>query len=432
MHLVPADLGRIILQLVSLKAAGLAGEWRLNLALVLLNLIVFPYFGLILVTAIAAILAPGRSKRADEPRSRFLVVVPAHDEESGIAATVRSCLSLDYPVGLFEVLVIADNCSDETAAVAAGEGATVVRRDDPGRKSKGYAIEYLIEQLEQSGKFCNFDALVVIDADSKTNPGLLSAFDGLMQDGHDWIQCFYTVSNPGASWRTRLMTYAFCLFNGVTPLGLSRLGLGAGFRGNGMCFSTSGLRRIPWASKGLVEDMEYSWTVRLRGETIAFVPDVEVSGMMLARGGSAAAAQRKRWEAGRSEIRGRVLGQLLRSRELGVIKKFLCFLELTMPATVTVLAIYAVMMLANLLTILSHVSAGAWTIPSFLLISCGVSTAAILIHGLSPFLVFRLPWNYLLSLVYLPSYAIWKLIVGVRRRPAQWIRTFREGPIHGT
>ena len=53
-------------------------------------------------------------------------------------------------------------------------------------------------------------------------------------------------------------------------------------------------------------------------------------------------------------------------------------------------------------------------------------------HALSPFLVFRLPWNYLLTLMYVPSYAIWKFFVGLRRRPTSWVRTFRENPVHGT
>lgn len=409
----------------------MGSSWWFVVVVVLLNLLVIPYFGLILATAIAAILAPRRTPKPDQPSSRFLVVIPAHDEELGIAATVRSCLSMAYPEDLFEVVVIADNCSDDTAGVAGREGATVVRRDDPERKSKGYAIEYLIDQLQKSGKFDRLDALVVIDADTKANPELLSAFDGLLQSGHDWIQCFYTVSNPDASWRTRLMTYAFSLFNGVTPLGLYRLGLGAGFRGNGMCFSTRGMRRVPWWSKGLVEDMEYSWTVRLHGETIAFVPDVEVGGVMLARGGQAAVAQRQRWEVGRRDIRRRVLGQLARSPGLGVIRRLLHFLELTTPTTVTILGIYAILTAVNLLTCLSLGFAGAGGASSFLLASWCLATMALLTHALSPFLVFRLPWSYLLSLLHLPAFAIWKLLVSLRRRPTSWIRTFREGSVHG-
>ena len=189
-----------------------------------INLLLLPYLGLILLTALAALCSRRVSRKPDAPRTRFLVVIPAHDEESGIAATVRSCLSLEYPEGLFEVLVIADNCSDDTATIARQQGATVVERQDPDKKSKGHAIKFLIDRLQESGQFAELDALVVIDADTTVSPDLLLAFAGSIEAGQDWIQCFYSVANPDASWRTRLMAYAFSLFNGVTPLGQSSWG----------------------------------------------------------------------------------------------------------------------------------------------------------------------------------------------------------------
>ena len=108
--------------------------------LIALNLVVLPYFLLTLGSAAGALLAPREG--ADAPQSTKSVSGrdSAHDEESGITETVQSCLAVDYPKALFEVLVIADNCRDETAAVARRAGATVVERHDQTRKSKGYAI----------------------------------------------------------------------------------------------------------------------------------------------------------------------------------------------------------------------------------------------------------------------------------------------------
>ena len=140
------------------------------------------------------------------------------------------------------------------------------------------------------------------------------------------------MANPDQSWRTRLMTYAFSLFNGVMPLGQNALGSSAGFKGNGMCFSTRGLRRRPWRSYGLVEDMEYSWTLRVAGEKILFRPEVAVYGAMLGSGGKAAANQRRRWEFGRSEIRQQVPWPAPRRRELGLGEKALSACELTIPS----------------------------------------------------------------------------------------------------
>src|SRR5262249_31497767 len=148
--------------------------------------------------------SPNSSSAAPAPVSRFMVVIPAHNEEPVIASAVRSCLGLDYPHSHFQVVVIADNCSDRTAFLASRAGARVVERFDNLKKSKGYAIEYLIGTLQKSGEFDSTDALVLVDADSTVDPDLLRAFDRELQLGQDWLQAYYTVSNPDESWRTRL------------------------------------------------------------------------------------------------------------------------------------------------------------------------------------------------------------------------------------
>ncbi len=361
----------------------------LVLVVVAINLLLLPYFGFVLLTATAALCSRRLSPGPDVPKTRFLVVIPAHDEQSGIAATVRSCLALDYPAGLFEVLVIADNCSDDTAPIARQEGATVVERHDLEKKSKGHAIKYLIDELQASGRIAELDALVVIDADTTVGSSLLRAFAGSIESGEDWIQCFYSVANPDTSWRTRLMAYAFSLFNGVTPLGQSVLGLSAGFRGNGMCFTTGSLERVPWRSFGLVEDMEYSWNVRIAGGKIAFRPDVRVLGVMLGQGGKAAASQRRRWEFGRRELGRRFLVPVLRSTHLNLFKKFASLVELTMPPMVPILLYYLCVVAANLLVLLGTdhpVWLSAALIGSILLM-----TLALIVHALCPFFVIESP-----------------------------------------
>ncbi|MGO9597066.1 MAG: glycosyltransferase family 2 protein [Isosphaeraceae bacterium] len=396
----------------------------LVIGLVAVNIIVLPHFLMMLATSLAALLRRRATPESGPPRARFLVLIPAHDEEEGIAATLRSCLALDYPADLFKVLVIADNCTDQTALVARREGATVVERHDLTNKSKGHAIDFLIQQLRRTGELTTYDALVVIDADSTASAGLLTGFAQAIEAGHEWAQCFYTVANPEGSWRTRLLTYAFTLFNGVTPLGQSLLGLSAGFRGNGMCFGTKGLQRVPWQSHGLVEDMEYSWTVRIAGDKVAFLPDVQVQGLMLARGGKAAASQRQRWERGREELRRRMLLPLLKSRHLGWYEKLASALELTVPPLILLLALFATLFLANLLVCLS--TPASRTVQTFLAISSLTMTLAVLAHAVAPFVVFGLPWSYLLLVPYVPFYAGWKFLVSLRGTPKAWVRTARE------
>ena len=325
-------------------------------------------------------------------------------------------------------MVIADNCTDHTAAIARREGATVLERRDPTRKSKGYAIEYLIDRLRESRMLESFDALVVVDADSTVCQGLLGGFAALVEAGHDWIQCFYTVSNADASRRTRLLTYAFSLFNGVTLMGQSALGLSAGLRGNGMCISTRGLQRVPWDTHGLAEDFEYSWKVRAAGGKVSFLPGVRVQGLMSGQWDKAAAVQRQRWESGRYELRRQFFLPLLRSRHLSVIEKIASLLELTMPSMVPLLTFYTSILVANLL-VLSQASAGRRS-ASVLVTSMRLMSLAVGVHAISPFLIFALSWSYLSIVTYLPFYALWKFTIALRGRPSQWLRTPREQPIN--
>jgi cellulose synthase/poly-beta-1,6-N-acetylglucosamine synthase-like glycosyltransferase len=394
----------------------------LGVALTIANLVVLPYFLFLSAIALAAMLSRRRAELPQgEPRSRFLILIPAHDEEEGIATTVASCRAADYPEALFSVLVIADNCTDRTAPVAADAGARVVERFDDLKKSKGYAIEYLMGTLIESGEFEALDAIVVIDADTIMDAALLRRFDTHLQAGRDWVQCYYTVSNPDQSWRTRLMTYALSLYNGVMPLGLTTLGSSAGLRGNGMCFSTRGLRRRPWASYGLAEDSEFSWMLRVGGESIAFEPFSRVYGVMVGSGGKAAASQRQRWEFGRREVQRTYFLPLLRAGAIAPGDKLLSVLELTLPPMGGLLSLFAALALLDSLAILFAAGAG-WP-----LLACGaIMTAAVGLYAVSPFVAMRLPWRYATTLVWAPAYLAWKVLVRLAGRPAGWVRTQRE------
>jgi cellulose synthase/poly-beta-1,6-N-acetylglucosamine synthase-like glycosyltransferase len=400
-----------------------------ELVVLVLNLAVLPYFLLLLAVALAAIFVKRVTHLPGEPTSRFLVVIPAHDEEEGIANTVVSCLASNYPDTLFQVLVIADNCSDQTASVASNAGARVLERFDKEKKSKGFAIEYLIAELQRSGEFDRLDALVIIDADTTIDRDLLRRFDRGLGTGQDWIQCYYTVANPDQSWRTRLMTYAFGLFNGVMPFGMNGLGASAGFRGNGMCFSTRGLRRIPWACYGLVEDMEFSWVLRISGEWVAFDPEVSVRGAMLGSGGKAAANQRRRWEFGRSEIRKKYLKPILRSDKLGWWERVLLACELTLPTMSSLLMVYIGLMVANATLFAWAVLREEEVIPAILLCLSIPMTLALALYAFSPFLALKMPWSTLKTLAFAPVYLVWKLLVSLGGRPTEWIRTARESSI---
>jgi cellulose synthase/poly-beta-1,6-N-acetylglucosamine synthase-like glycosyltransferase len=388
---------------------------------IILTLALFPFFAYLALITVAAVVGRRAKKEVPLGSARFVFVIPAHDEEANIRSTIESCQAVNYDPEKYRICVVADNCSDGTALAARAAGAEVVERTDSKNRSKGYALEYLF----QHPLYINDvpDAAVLIDADTVVDPSILSVFAEALSDGKKWIQCYYTVRNPDVSWRTRMMTYAFSLFNGVWLQGQDRLGLGVGLKGNGMCFSAKGLELFPWRAHSLAEDLEFSWMLRVAGELIHFAPEAHVRGTMPTRGGSAATAQRLRWESGRRSLRSLFFGPLMRSKRIGPIAKLMYLIDLVFPPLVT-------LFLGLLVAMSLHLGAGFD--PRLLaakrcLLPVHAAMAMVLVgYVLSPFLAIALPVRYLTSLAALPYYAAWKLLVTFGRNPTAWVRTPRE------
>ena len=213
----------------------------INILYLIFLVYMFPQIAIMTASAIAALFT--RSYKAEaNPQNKFAVLVPAHNEQDTLATTLDSLKQIDYPSDLFRVTVIADNCTDKTAQLAKTAGVDVVERIDEQKKSKGHALEWFFNRQTAD----RFDAFVIIDADTVVSDNILQVFNNELLRGKDIIQAFYGVSNPDASWRTELLTYALSLFNGIYLAGFNGLGLGCALRGNGMCFSTDALEKVPW------------------------------------------------------------------------------------------------------------------------------------------------------------------------------------------
>jgi cellulose synthase/poly-beta-1,6-N-acetylglucosamine synthase-like glycosyltransferase len=378
-----------------------------------------------LFVAVTAILVPRRHPRPSPApaTSRFAFVIPAHDEEAGIRSTIASCQAVDYDPDRFSVYVIADNCSDATADVARRAGASVIERHDPSRRGKGQALDFFFNQAPGSRWADSHDAAVVVDADSVVDRSILTAFAAALAEGKEWIQSYNMPSNSDASRRTRMLTYAFSLINGVWLVGQEGLGLSTSFRGNGMCFATSALGRIPWSGRGLAEDLEFSWVLRTAGERIYFQPDACVRSEMLTRWGPVAASQRRRWEWGRREVCRQFAGPLLRSRKLGPFRKVAYLIDLFYPPISTLLLVLVAAMSIHIGALFeaSLLPASLWLLPVH-----GFMVLALAIYGVSPVIVMGTPARLLLSILDLPYYVAWKALVTWNNKPTGWMRTERE------
>lgn len=249
-----------------------------------------------------------RGRAASGDLTRFAIVVPAHDESATIGATLASLGQVDYPPQRVEVIVVADNCSDDTAEVARRSTATVIERVDPSARGKGYALALAFDTILETR---TVDAVVVIDADTIVSTNLLRAISARIEQGASAVQVDYRVRNPGASWRTRLLDVAFTCSHLVRGEGRMRLGASAGLRGNGMAFTTGVLSAVPHRAHSAVEDLEYGIDLGRAGVRVEFVSDAYVAGDMPS-GGRDSRSQRTRWELGRAEIRRRTLAPLVR------------------------------------------------------------------------------------------------------------------------
>jgi 1,2-diacylglycerol 3-beta-glucosyltransferase len=362
---------------------------------------------LLLLTAASRRASPPHSSRR---RIKFDLIVPAHDEEHGIARTVRSLLAADYPAGLRRVIVVADNCTDATAARAAAAGARVLVRDDRARRGKGHALAFAFERSLADGWA---DAAVVVDADSAVSPNLLSAFSTRLEGGALAAQAAAAVLNRDQSCRTRLMALALAAFNGVRSLGRENLGLSCGLRGNGMCVASCVLRAHPYQAFSLVEDLEYGIALSRAGVRVHYVAEAVVASE-IATSSHGSASQRRRWEHGRARLARRLAIPLLRE---GLLRRSLLLLDVALDLLVPPLTSLVLLLCAGTVAALV---AGATPWPWLL------ALAFVTTHVLRGWALSGLGASGLGAVAWAPFYVVWKLLTKSRPAPQEWVRTARE------
>jgi 1,2-diacylglycerol 3-beta-glucosyltransferase len=376
-------------------------------------------FYLLALTLIAADRAPAVPAPAPTTLPRFRVVVPAHDEAAGIARTVASLHALVYPSDYFEVVVVADNCTDRTAEVARAAGATVLERQDASRRGKGYALAYAFDRLaaEPAGAW---DAVVVVDADTLVTPHLLSAFAARFAAGEVAVQCTY-LPTPTAGSLGVITDVAFTAFHVVRSTARERLGLSAGLRGNGMAFSRALLAGVPHHAFSRTEDLEFGVQLGLRGTRVAYAADATVFGDM-PDDRRVAAIQRSRWIGGRLEIaRRHAAGLLLGAvRHRSALRADLAFDLLVPPLSLLLLAVLAG--LGAALIAVAQVPAALW----------GAAAIALAVHVLDAARRAGRRRELLLASWSIAPYALEKTFIALRSlRPGgrEWVRTARTGEI---
>ena len=218
-------------------------------------------------------------------------MVPAHNEEATIYGLLDS-LAAHYSASHCSVFVVAENCTDATAAVARAQCSRLARGS--GTPGKGYALRWLLERIAETGEV---NAFVIFDATFSVDR-FLRVMDETLARDDEVLQAHYSVLNPGEGIGAAIRFAALALVNYLRPLGKNALGCSTGLKGNGMCFPAAVIRRHGWAAYSLAEDAEHGVRLLLDGIRTRFVPEARVWAEM-PPGVSESRSQNLRWEAGR-------------------------------------------------------------------------------------------------------------------------------------
>ena len=359
--------------------------------------------------SLAALKRPGLPVKAKR-EWKFVVVVPAHDEELLVASTVASLLAARFRPRP-EVLVVADNCTDGTAEVARAAGATVLVRTDPARRGKSFALDFAIESLAARGEMP--EALLFVDADTTVSSNLFEAVASRLECGAGAVQVHYAAAGSESE-LARLRRLAFLLVHWARPLGAARLGLGTSLKGNGMA--------MPWdvvrdglGGAGLVEDAATSLWLARRGIAVRFEPSATVWGQMAASYEDAA-VQDRRWEGGRFALMRDALGVTATAVVRGRIAVAAGALEVASPP-LTVLGGLAVIVV---------IVGAAGLVPIWLALAAPASLVASAATG---WLAARASPRDLVALARAPRFVLHKGRVYLSllrdRAPRSWERTAR-------
>jgi 1,2-diacylglycerol 3-beta-glucosyltransferase len=299
----------------------------------------------------------------------------------------------------------------------------VHERVDAGKRGKGYALRWGFDRLLAGEK--GYDAFVVIDADTTVSKNLLQVMNHRIGAGASVIQCNDQVEPQPGAWSAESTRLGFTLYNYARPLGRLVLGLSAGLRGNGMCFTAGTLRRLPWDAYSLNEDLQYGLNLLLNGVTVVFAPEATVLATMPSDAAHAE-TQRARWEQGRFSIirtyTPRLLWSAAKNRSF---KPLDAAIDLLTPPLVNLMGVSFVLLCVNLVLWEAGITrTGSLSLGWLLVLLLGF------VHVFAGLRAAGADRKLFGALAHVPRYALWKFMLYARlsrrARPGEWVRTFRE------
>ena len=228
-------------------------------------------------------------------KHRFMAVIPAHNEEAVISNLIESLKNQDYDKDLYDIYVIADNCTDRTAEIARKTGAIVYERFDPAHKTKGYALNWFLKQ--KLNEEDSYDALCIFDADNIVDKNFIKNMNKKLCQGEDVVQGYRDIKNPTDSWITAGYAIFYWTMHRFYHLARYNLGLSPLLNGTGFMVRMDVLKPDGWDTQTLTEDIEFSLKRIIKGKKLGWATDAIVYDEQPV-GFKQSWSQRSRWTVG--------------------------------------------------------------------------------------------------------------------------------------
>ena len=243
----------------------------LQQALVWLMLVYWIYN---IVIAFCALIRLKEKPLLVDKKHKFMMIIPAHNEEKVIKNLIESLHSLDYPKDKYDIFIIEDNCTDNTGKIAKEMGCKIYTRNDSKRKTKGYALNwFLAKVLEEK---LEYDAFCVIDADNVVDKNFLNAMNRKLCQGETVIQGYKDIKNPADSWISSGYALFYWTQHRFYHLARYKVGLSPLMNGTGFCVKFDVIKETGWNTKTLTEDVEFSLINIANGNKLGWAADAIV------------------------------------------------------------------------------------------------------------------------------------------------------------
>ena len=205
---------------------------------------------------------------------RFMAIIPAHNEEAVVGNLIDSLKKQNYDKDLYDIYVIADNCTDNTAKIAREAGAIVYERFDETKKTKGYALDWFLKQ--KIAENAPYDAFFVFDADNIVDPNFIKNMNRKLCQGEDVVQGYRDIKNPTDNWITAGYAIFYWTMNRFYHLARYNVGLSPLLNGTGFMVRFDVVKPDGWDTKTLTEDIEFSLKRIIKGKKLGWATDAIV------------------------------------------------------------------------------------------------------------------------------------------------------------